>query len=130
MRVRLQVVLRQQKFLRARVRAAITGGKEEGQLCSLVCVDGKLEVGNAAKAALAVVLGGGGALDEMVAVDGGGDGGLGEAGGDELEHCHLRGGVLHGHAVCSTTSSVSVPSGRGGGAGQGGLEEATHLGGA
>lgn len=47
-----------------------------------------------------VRLRGGGALDQVVAVDGGGHHGLGQAGGDELQHGHLGGGVLHGHAVC------------------------------
>ena len=37
--------------------------------------------------------------DEVVAVDGGGDAGVGEPRGHELEHGHLRGGVLHGDAV-------------------------------
>ena len=40
-------------------------------------------------------------LDEMVAVDGGGHGHLGQATADELQHGHLGGGVLHGHAVRS-----------------------------
>lgn len=35
----------------------------------------------------------------MVAVDGGGDGDPGQAAADELQHCHLSGGILHGHAV-------------------------------
>lgn len=35
----------------------------------------------------------------MVAVDGGGDGDPGQAAADELQHGHLSGGVLHGHAV-------------------------------
>lgn len=47
-----------------------------------------------------VGLGGGGALNQVVAVDGGGHSGLGQAGGNELQHRHLSGGILHGHAVC------------------------------
>lgn len=35
----------------------------------------------------------------MVTVDGGGDGDFGQAAADELQHGHLSGGVLHGHAV-------------------------------
>ena len=35
----------------------------------------------------------------MVTVDGGGDGHLGQAGGDELQHGHLGCGVLHGNSV-------------------------------
>ncbi|MBT5580557.1 MAG: hypothetical protein HOJ56_09630, partial [Acidimicrobiaceae bacterium] len=38
-------------------------------------------------------------LDEVIAVGGGGDGDLVEAGGHELEPCHLSGGVLHGDTV-------------------------------
>ena len=38
-------------------------------------------------------------LDEMVAVDGGGDCSLGKTGGHELQQCHLSGGVLHGDAI-------------------------------
>ena len=38
-------------------------------------------------------------LDEVVAVDGGGHGDLGQAGGHELQQRHLRRGVLHGDAV-------------------------------
>ena len=38
-------------------------------------------------------------LDQVIAVDRGGHGDLGQPGGDELEHGHLRGGVLHGDAV-------------------------------
>jgi len=47
-----------------------------------------------------VGLGRGGALNQVVAVDGGGHHGLGQPGGDELQHGHLRGRILHGHAVC------------------------------
>ena len=38
-------------------------------------------------------------LDEVVAVDGGRHGHLGQAGGHELQQRHLGGGVLHGDAV-------------------------------
>ncbi len=38
-------------------------------------------------------------LDQVVAVYGAGHGHFGAAGGAELEQGHLRGGVLHGHAV-------------------------------
>lgn len=47
-----------------------------------------------------VGLGRGGALDQVVTVDGRGHQGLGQTRGDELEHGHLGSGVLHGHAVC------------------------------
>ena len=40
-------------------------------------------------------------LDEMVAVDGGGDGHPGQAAADELQHRHLGSGVLHRHSVGS-----------------------------
>lgn len=33
-------------------------------------------------------------------MDGRGAHGLGQAGGDELKHGHLRGRILHRHAVC------------------------------
>lgn len=38
-------------------------------------------------------------FDQVIAVDGGGNRHLWQAAADELEHGHLRGGVLHGHAV-------------------------------
>lgn len=47
-----------------------------------------------------VSLRGGGALNQVVAVDGGGHRRLGQARRDELQHRHLRGGILHRHAVC------------------------------
>lgn len=43
----------------------------------------------------------------MIAVDGGGDGDPGQAAADELQHGHLGGGVLHGHAV-GTQPQVSA----------------------
>jgi hypothetical protein len=54
-----------------------------------------------------VCLGGGGALNQVIAVDGGGDRGLGQAGLDELQHSHLGGGVLHRHAVCRRQGRVA-----------------------
>jgi hypothetical protein len=33
-------------------------------------------------------------------MDGGGNGGGGQAAGHELQHSHLRSGVLHGNTVC------------------------------
>ena len=57
------------------------------------------EVGLTAKGVAAVGLRRGGPLDEVIAVDGGGDQGLGQARGDELQHGHLRRGILHRHAV-------------------------------
>ena len=54
-------------------------------------------------------LGGGGALDQVVAVDGGGHRGGGEAGGDELQHSHLGGGILHRHAVCRPAGAADEP---------------------
>ena len=41
-------------------------------------------------------------LDQMVAVNGGGHGCGGQAGGDELQHSHLRCGVLHRHPICTS----------------------------
>lgn len=38
-------------------------------------------------------------LNQMVTVDGGGDGDPGQAAADELQHGHLSSGVLHGHPV-------------------------------
>lgn len=38
-------------------------------------------------------------LDQMVTVDGGRHGHLGQAAADELQHGHLGRGILHGHAV-------------------------------
>ena len=52
-----------------------------------------------AQRVLPVGLGRGGALDQMVAVDGGWHQSLGQAGRDELEHSHLSSGILHAHAV-------------------------------
>lgn len=37
--------------------------------------------------------------DEMIAVDGGGHGDLGQTGGYKLKHGHLSGGVLHRYTV-------------------------------
>ena len=45
-------------------------------------------------------LGRGGSLDQVIAMDGRGAHGLGQSRGDELKHGHLRGRVLHRHAVC------------------------------
>lgn len=49
-------------------------------------------------------------LDEMVAVDGGGDGDGGETGRHELEEGHLGGGVLASDALHGTRQSAPVPS--------------------
>lgn len=38
-------------------------------------------------------------LNQVIAVNGGGHRHPGQAAADELEHCHLGRGVLHGHAV-------------------------------
>lgn len=64
-----------------------------------VGLDGQLEVGDAAEAPAAVVLRGGGALDQVVTVDRRGDRRAREAGGDELQDCHLRRRVLHRDTV-------------------------------
>lgn len=48
-------------------------------------------------------------LDEMVAVDGGRDGHLGQATADELQHGHLGGGVLHGDSVWPQTQVCAAP---------------------
>ncbi len=48
-----------------------------------------------------VSLGSRGALDQMIAVDGGRHSRLGQARRDELQHCHLRCGILHCHPVCT-----------------------------
>lgn len=57
----------------------------------------------AALGASPVGLGGGGALNQVVAVDGGGHRGLGQARGNELQHRHLGGSILHRHAVCKAS---------------------------
>lgn len=46
-------------------------------------------------------------LDQVITVDGGGHSHPGQAAADELEHRHLGGGILHGHAV-GTQSQVSA----------------------
>ena len=51
------------------------------------------------RANLQVDVGAGLGLDEVVAVHRARHGHLGQAGGHELQQRHLRGGVLHGHAV-------------------------------
>lgn len=67
---------------------------------------GDLEISDGA------VLGG----DQVIGVDGGRNSNSGHAGGDELEHRHLRGGVLHGDSVGSkvevrlASSDISVGS--------------------
>lgn len=38
-------------------------------------------------------------LDQVIAVDGGGNGHLGKTAADELKHRHLSRGILHGYAV-------------------------------
>lgn len=38
-------------------------------------------------------------LNQMIAVDGGGDSHLGQTTANELKHCHLSRGILHGHPV-------------------------------
>lgn len=38
-------------------------------------------------------------LDQVIAVDCGWDSHPGKTGGDELQHGHLSGGILHGHSV-------------------------------
>ena len=48
-------------------------------------------------------------LDEVVAVDRGGHGDLGQAGGHELEQRHLGGGVLHGDAVGVEVGVAAAP---------------------
>lgn len=48
-----------------------------------------------------VVLGRGGALNQVVAVDGGRAARLRQAAGYELQHGHLRRGILHRHPVCT-----------------------------
>lgn len=53
----------------------------------LVLVNGTSQV------AVGAILG----CNQVVAVDGGGDSDLGEARGDELQHCHLGGRILHRH---------------------------------
>lgn len=54
-----------------------------------------------------VLLGGGGALDQVIAVNGGGHAGLGQPGGDELQHRHLGGRILHRHSVCADRGVVT-----------------------
>ncbi len=54
-----------------------------------------------------VRLRGGGALNQMIAVDSGRHQRLGQAGGDELEHGHLCSSVLHCHAVCRGETFMS-----------------------
>ena len=58
-------------------------------------VDFFVEIFGALQILLALNLG----LDQMVTVDGGGNGHLGQSRGNELEHRHLSGSVLHGHTV-------------------------------
>lgn len=58
-----------------------------------------------------VGLGGGGALNQVVAVDGGGHGGLRQPRGNELQHRHLGGGILHRHAVCARGARCQRPAG-------------------
>ena len=79
-------------------------------------------------------------LDEVVAVHGGRHLHRGQAGGHELEQRHLRGGVLHGHAVGSVVGIVDGPFDADGGGvvgvgeqhllgkGQGTAEPATGIG--
>ena len=47
--------------------------------------------------------------DEVVAVDGRGDGDLGETGRHELQEGHLGGGVLHGHPVGAEVGVAAAP---------------------
>lgn len=47
----------------------------------------------------------GGALNQVVAVDGRGHRRLGQARRDELQHRHLRSSILHRHAVCTRVTS-------------------------
>lgn len=51
-------------------------------------------------------------LNQVITVDGGGDRHLGETTADELKHCHLSSGILHGHAVRSqaqiSASAINV----------------------
>ena len=69
---------------------AVLGGHGLQEVVHLaVVVDGHAEVD------LGAHLG----QDEVIAVNGRGHGGFGQTGGHELQQCHLRGGVLHGHAV-------------------------------
>ena len=52
---------------------------------------------------LPVILRGSGALDQVIAVDGGRHLCFRQAGGNKLQHCHLCRRILHRHAVCSDT---------------------------
>mmetsp|Transcript_41547 Transcript_41547/g.106288 ORF Transcript_41547/g.106288 Transcript_41547/m.106288 type:complete len:369 (-) Transcript_41547:81-1187(-) len=79
--------------------AVLGAGRGQEFVHLLVDVICKFQVSHTTKLAAAILLRGGGALDEMVAVDCGGHRCLGQAGRDELQHGHLRRRVLHGHTV-------------------------------
>ena len=58
-----------------------------------------LKISTATERVVTVCLRGSGTFNQVIAVNGSGDCGLGEAGRDELKHSHLGSGILHGNAI-------------------------------
>lgn len=61
------------------------------------------EICNTAERVLTVSLRGSGTFNQVIAVNGGRDCGLGESGRDELEDSHLGSGILHGNTIRTKT---------------------------
>ena len=62
-----------------------------------------LEICGATKRVITVSLRGSGTFNQVITVNGGGDCGLGESGGDELKDSHLGGGILHSDTIRAET---------------------------
>ena len=74
-------------------------GRRQKVVDLAVGLDGQLQIGDAAEAAAAVLLRGRRPLNQVVAVDGGRDGGARQARRNELQNGHLRCRILHRDSV-------------------------------